>query len=90
MLKIFYGEMEDVCYGLLWFEYSYDLKWFQDKLVQQMLLDMDKSTYIKEIYGIRTTGKFHFSEQIYHEFYPIYNADTNAMMEDDNQNVVII
>lgn len=45
---------------------------------------------VKEIYGIRTTGKFHFPEQIYHEFYPIYNADTNAMMEDDNQNVVII
>lgn len=47
MLKIFYGEMEDVCYGPLWFKYSYDLNWFQDELVQQMLLDVDKSTYIK-------------------------------------------
>ena len=27
---------------------------------------------IKEIYGIRTTGKYHFPEKIYHEFYPIY------------------
>ncbi len=27
---------------------------------------------IKEIYGIRTTGKYHFPEQVYHELYPIY------------------
>lgn len=26
----------------------------------------------KEIYGIRTTGKYHFPEKIYQEFYPIY------------------
>lgn len=28
---------------------------------------------ITEIYGIRTSGKFHFPEQVYHEFYPIYD-----------------
>ena len=27
---------------------------------------------IHEIYGIRTTGKYHFPEKIYHEFYPVY------------------
>lgn len=27
---------------------------------------------IFEIYGIRTSGKYHFPEQVYHEFYPIY------------------
>ena len=27
-----------------------------------------------EIYGIRTSGKYHFPEQIYHEFYPLYPA----------------
>ena len=27
---------------------------------------------IHEIYGIRTSGKYHFPEKIYHEFYPIY------------------
>lgn len=27
----------------------------------------------KEIYGIRTTGKYHFPEQAYHEFYPLIN-----------------
>ncbi|MBO4395517.1 MAG: Fis family transcriptional regulator [Eubacterium sp.] len=30
---------------------------------------------INEIYGIRTTGKYHFPEQIYHEFYPVYTED---------------
>ena len=27
---------------------------------------------IQEIYGIRTSGHFHFPGKIYHEFYPIY------------------
>lgn len=27
---------------------------------------------INEIYGIRTSGKYHFPNQMYHEFYPIY------------------
>lgn len=27
---------------------------------------------ITEIYGIRTTGKYHFPDQVYHEFYPLY------------------
>ncbi len=28
---------------------------------------------VKEIYGIRTSGKFHYPDQIYHEFYPIFD-----------------
>lgn len=28
---------------------------------------------IKEIYGIRSSGKYHYPDQIYHEFYPIYS-----------------
>ena len=28
---------------------------------------------IQEIYGIRNSGKYHFPEKIYHEFYPIYD-----------------
>ena len=43
---------------------------------------------IHEIYGIRTTGKYHFPEKIYHEFYPVYeelmsiteNAETGFIM----------
>ena len=33
---------------------------------------------ISEIYGIRTSGKYHFPEQAYHEFYPIYPVRTYA------------
>lgn len=28
---------------------------------------------IQEIYGIRTSGRFHFPEQVYHEFYPVFS-----------------
>lgn len=30
---------------------------------------------INEIYGIRTSGKYHFPQQIYHEFYRIYTEE---------------
>ena len=35
---------------------------------------------INEIYGIRTSGKYHFPEKVYHEFYPIY-ADYNGIID---------
>ena len=28
---------------------------------------------INEIYGIRTSGKYHFPEKVYHEFYPLFS-----------------
>lgn len=44
---------------------------------------------VQEIYGIRTTGKYHYPEKIYHEFYRIYkeskselNKDVLVMVED--------
>lgn len=44
---------------------------------------------IQEIYGISTTGKYHYPEKIYHEFYQIYdnlkitaNKDVLVMVED--------
>lgn len=33
---------------------------------------------IREIYGIRTSGKYHFPEKIYHEFYPIHDVFGSA------------
>ena len=33
---------------------------------------------INEVYGIRTSGKYHFPEQVYHEFYPIYGDELPA------------
>ncbi|SDB28742.1 hypothetical protein SAMN02910298_01394 [Pseudobutyrivibrio sp. YE44] len=44
---------------------------------------------IQEIYGIRTTGKYHYPDKIYHEFYNIYmekqiepEKDVIVMVED--------
>ena len=34
---------------------------------------------VQEIYGIRTTGKYHYPEQVYHEFYRIYNDSNEAL-----------
>lgn len=31
----------------------------------------------KEIYGIRTSGKYHFPMKVYNEFYPLYPEDRN-------------
>ena len=46
----------------------------------------------KEIYAIRTTGKYHFPEKVYQEFYPIYETvypdplekKTILLLEDSN------
>lgn len=35
---------------------------------------------VQEIYGIRTTGKYHYPEQVYHEFYRIYD-DSNETLD---------
>ena len=47
-----------------------------------------------EIYGIRTSGKYHFPEQIYHEFYPIYPAlwdsSEQAGMEGHKKELLIL
>lgn len=46
MLNIYYGEMQEpAAYGPAWFKYSYDPKWFEDTLVQEMMLDVDRSSY---------------------------------------------
>jgi len=42
----------------------------------------------KEIYGIRTTGKYHFPEKVYQEFYPIYERE--SLSPSDNGNVLIV
>lgn len=44
---------------------------------------------IHEIYGIRTSGKYHFPEQIYHEFYPIY-VNKNKVECEDVHNIAFI
>ncbi|MBR0309095.1 MAG: translation initiation factor 2 [Mogibacterium sp.] len=44
---------------------------------------------IREIYGIRTSGKYHFPEKIYHEFYPIYGDICNTASETDDRMIMI-
>lgn len=44
---------------------------------------------INEIYGIRTTGKYHFPEQVYHEFYPIYE-EKKRIRESEPQLMVLV
>ena len=43
---------------------------------------------INEIYGIRTTGKYHFPEKIYHEFYPIISD--KVFLQNLYDNVLIV
>ncbi|MBO6148118.1 MAG: translation initiation factor 2 [Lachnospiraceae bacterium] len=44
---------------------------------------------INEIYGIRTSGKYHFPEKIYHEFYPIY-GDNYGNISDEKRILLLI
>lgn len=46
MLKIHFGEAENVEYGPSWFKYNYKPEWLKDSFVQEMIKDVDKSTYI--------------------------------------------
>ena len=56
-----------------------------------VLITRDSLTYlpysINEIYGIRTSGKFHFPQKIYHEFYPIFDS---YLYSSDNKKLKII
>ena len=45
MLQIIYGEIEDVAYGPTWFKHNYELEWFRDPFVQEMIRNVDKSEY---------------------------------------------
>jgi hypothetical protein len=46
MLKIIFGDMDNVNYGPYWFKNNYKTEWLQDEFVQEMILDVDKSRYI--------------------------------------------
>lgn len=47
MLKIFYGDKEDVIYNTsVYFKFNYDPEWFNDPEIVDMVKDIDKSTVI--------------------------------------------
>lgn len=45
MLKIHFGEMDNVYYGPGWFVNNYTQDWLEDELVGRMIKDVDKSEY---------------------------------------------
>ena len=45
MLRIFFGEKEDVMHGPSWFRFNYDEEWLADPFVEEMMTDIDKSHY---------------------------------------------
>ena len=46
MLKIWFGDREDVKYGPMWFKNNFDIGWFKDPFVQAMIEDVDQSRYV--------------------------------------------
>ena len=46
MLKIWFGERENVNYGPSWFKNNYDPEWLKDEFIQMIIEDVDKSKYI--------------------------------------------
>ena len=47
MLHIYFGNMEKVAYGPRWFKHSYDISWFQDPFVQEMIENVDHTRYVE-------------------------------------------
>lgn len=45
MLSIYFGEKEKVMHGPSWFRFNYNPEWFDDDLVKEMMIDIDKSSY---------------------------------------------
>lgn len=46
MLRIVFGDMDNVNYGPYWFRNNYKTEWLQDEFVQRMIEDIDKSRYV--------------------------------------------
>ena len=46
MLKIHFGKVEGAFYGPSWFWANYEIRWFEDPLVCNMLNAVDKSEYV--------------------------------------------
>lgn len=46
MLRIHFGESDNVEYGPSWFKYNYKPEWLKDSFVKKMIEDVDGSSYI--------------------------------------------
>lgn len=38
--------MDEVAYGPRWFKYYYDLEWFRDPFVQELIEEVDQMKYV--------------------------------------------
>lgn len=45
MLKIIFGDKENVFHAPTWFRFNYRSEWLSDDLVKEMMIDIDKSEY---------------------------------------------
>ena len=55
-------------------------------ITRRPLYNLPYST--KEIYGIRTTGRYHFPEKVYQEFYPIYSDE--ALCSQSGKKILVL
>ena len=46
MLRMYLGEMENVKHGPSWFRNHFNVEWFRDPFIQEMIQDVDKSRYV--------------------------------------------
>ncbi|MBQ8708885.1 MAG: DUF4869 domain-containing protein [Succinivibrionaceae bacterium] len=46
MLKILFGAIDNVAYGPRWFNHSYEIIWFDDTFVQEMVAKIDGTRYV--------------------------------------------
>ena len=44
---------------------------------------------INEIYGIRTSGKYHYPEKIYHELYPLYKDEESGAISQEERVLIL-
>lgn len=45
MLTIYFGDLPEAAYGPTWFQFNYDPLWFQDPFVEEMMENVDRSSY---------------------------------------------
>ncbi len=85
---VFFDEGYDFVFTKRFAEVIFDTDNYYVIVARKPLKNLPYS--IKEIYGIRTTGKYHFPEQVYHEFYPILDDNTTYIANQENAEYVLL
>ena len=56
MLRIVFGEAEEVLYGPVWFDYNYEREWFEDEYVQRMIEEYNRIYSLEKYRGNCRSG----------------------------------